>query len=439
MDYEQARDYINKIVSYGSVLGLDTITELLRRLGNPQNTLRFIHIGGTNGKGSTSAFLNSILVEAGYKVGRYVSPVVTCYEECIQISSKGAGRSFESKTEFIEKESVATYVSTIREFCNEMVKDGLPHPTTFEVETAMAMMAFVDAACDFVVLEVGLGGRMDATNVVETVECSVLTSISRDHMAFLGDTIEQIALEKAGIIKEGIPVVSYVQQQEAQEVIAAYCKEKKSALYCIEPEQVIHMHTSLEGTTFQYKYEEVDGVEEPFYIPLLGEHQVNNALVAIHTAFVLQKRGYRITEDHIRLGLANTKWPGRFSIISKEPFVIVDGAHNTDAAKQLSKALATYFNDTKGIFVMGVFADKEYEEIVRITVPFAKKVIAITPDNPRALPSEELVKVVRPYCEDVIDGKNITEGLRLAKECASEKDYILCYGSLSFLGEIMKK
>ena len=439
LSYEEARAYIQTLSSYGSVLGLDSIRELLKRLGNPQDLLTFIHVGGTNGKGSTSAYITSILVEAGYFVGRYISPVVRCYEECIQFSYTSSKKPVETKTDYVEQERIASYISTIREVCNQMVEEGLPHPTPFEVETAMAMLAFVEKKCDYVVLEVGLGGRLDATNVIETVALSIITSISMDHMQFLGNTLEEIAYEKAGIIKRHVPVVSYEQEPTVRDVIEKTCDTMETQLVEIRKEDVKQIHATLEGTTFLYEAKEVEGKEEPFYIPLLGEHQIYNGILAIQAAYALKRQGLHITEDHIRLGLANTTWIGRFSILGKTPTLIVDGAHNMDAAVWLSKSLSHYFKEKKGIFLIGVLADKEYEEIVRLTAPFAKKFITITPNNGRALPSDELAKVVRKFCRDVTDGKTVREGLRIARQHATEEDFILCYGSLSFLGEIMEE
>lgn len=429
MNYKEARQYLEQVGTYGSVLGLDSITELLSRVGHPENQLKFIHIGGTNGKGSTAAYLASILTEAGYKVGRFISPVVEVYEECIQISSN----QYEERTRYISKESIAAHLTTIQEACLKMTEEGLAHPTIFEVETVMAMLEFARKQCDIVLLEVGLGGRLDATNVIQNVLCSVITSISMDHMQFLGDSIEKIAYEKAGIIKEKTPVVSYPQQKEATEVLKAAASEKNSPYYEVMKSQVEVLDTTMKGTTFRVVSE-----EETYRIPLLGEHQVYNALVAMRVCQVLQTMGYKITRDCIREGLYKTVWFGRLSVVKEKPYVIVDGAHNPDAAKQLAAAVSTYFPDRKGIFVMGVFADKEYEKILEIMAPLAKKIITVTPDNPRALASDELQKTAKSYLLEVIDGNTVKEGLNLAISEADEEDFILCFGSLSFLGEVHK-
>lgn len=426
MNYEEGMRYLTEVATYGSVLGLEAISELLIRLGNPQNKLKFVHIGGTNGKGSTAAYLASILAEAGYKVGRFVSPVVEIYEECIQVSSN----QFETGTVYIERDKIAKHLTVIREKCSDMKVEGFSHPTIFEIETCMAMLEFVEQKCDLVILEVGLGGRLDATNVIQTVECSVLTSISRDHMQFLGDSIEQIATEKAGIIKEGIPVVSYPQKERAMQVIREVCARQHSILSMVTMDEVRILESTLKGTRFQ-----VAGKME-YSISLVGEHQVWNALVARRVCEVLCERGYVIEEEAIKRGLAKTRWFGRLTVLREHPYILVDGAHNPDAARQLVHALQRYFVGQRGILVVGVLADKEYEEILTITAPFAKEIITVTPDNPRALSSCNLAACARKYCEVVIDAVTVENGIHMALNRAQEEEFVLCFGSLSFLGTV---
>lgn len=427
MNYKEAMAFLAEVGKKGSKLGLESVTELLARLDHPEDELKFVHVGGTNGKGSTSAYLSSILVEADYTVGRFISPVVVTYEECIQVVHKYCM----APDTYIKKEQVAKHLTRIKKVCEEMERDGYASPTTFEVETAMAFLEFVEQQVDIVILEVGLGGRLDATNCIENVLLSVITSISMDHMQFLGNTLKEIAYEKAGIIKNGVPVVSYEQADEAKEVLINRCKQTSSRLYMLHNKDVTIQSMSMNGTTFLYES------EEPFYIPLLGEHQVYNAYVAMNAAYVLKERGFMITEEHVRLGLANTRWFGRFSVIDRNPYVIVDGAHNTDAAKMLVKAIEQYFPEKKGIFVMGVFKDKEYEQIVKLTAPYAHTIITVTTHTERALKSSELKRVASDYCNNVIDANTIENGLALARQLATCKDYILCFGSLSFLSDIV--
>ncbi len=429
MNYNEAMEFLKEVNQSGSKLGLDAIKELLCRLDHPEDELKFVHVAGTNGKGSTSAYLSSILVEAEYTVGRFISPVVLTYEECIQVARKDR----EITTSYIKKEQVAKHLTRIKQVCEEMKKEGLDCPTTFEIETAMAFLEFVEQNVDVVILEVGLGGRLDATNCINNVLLSVITSISMDRMQFLGETLSEIAREKAGIIKNGVPVVSYEQEEEAKLEIMDRCKKTGSRLYMLHKKDVTIQSMSINGTTFLYES------EEPYYIPLLGRHQVYNAYVAMNAAYLLQNYGFTISEENVRLGLANTKWFGRFSVLEKDPYMIVDGAHNIDAAKMLVEAIEQYFPNKKGIFVMGVFKDKEYEEIVKITAPYAKTIIAVTTHTERALPSSELKKVADKYCRHVIDAKTIGNGIAIAREFADSEDYILCFGSLSFLADIVKE
>ena len=333
---------------------------------------------------------------------------------------------------FIQREQIAKHMGVIKQVCDEMVRDGFNQPTRFEVETTMAMLEFVEQNADFVVLEVGLGGRLDATNVIQTVLCSVITSISMDHMQFLGDTLEAIATEKAGIIKSGVPVVSYDQKDEVKKVLQEVCKEKGSKLYLLHHDSLQIQKMDVNGSTFFYES------EEPYYVSLLGRHQVYNAFVAMNVAYVLMEKGVPITDEHVRLGLANTKWFGRFSILEKNPYVIVDGAHNKDAALMLKEALKIYFKKKKGIFVMGVFADKDYEEILKITAPLAKKILTVTTPTDRALPSDQLKEAASKYCREVIDACDVEHALTIAKRLAKPEDYILCFGSLSFLGDVYR-
>lgn len=425
MTYEEAMEYLREVSNYGSALGLEAIKELLLRLDNPQDQLRFVHIGGTNGKGSTGAYITTILAQAGYKVGRYISPVVQEYRECIQCVQ----RDLSKEEQYISEEAVGRHLDRIKNACDQMREEGLPHPTIFEVETVMAFLEFIEKKCDLVVLEVGLGGRLDATNVIQTVEVSVLTSISMDHMQFLGDTLEAIATEKCGIIKSEVPVVSYPQENAVTKIIEQYSNNLKSECNLVEKQAVEVLQSSLEGSRFLYK-------EKEYHITLLGRHQVYNAAVAIETVEQLVKKGYRISESDIEQGLEKTVWFGRLSILQRDPLILLDGAHNPDAALQLRKALEEYLPNQKGIFLFGVFADKKYEEILQIMSPFAKELIAITPKSERALPSKKTAEVAGKYIMRVVDAKTVQEGIRLAKEEVGQEEYILAFGSLSFLGEL---
>lgn len=436
--YESAMEYIKETEQYGSVLGLEGIAELLKRLSNPHDKLKFIHVAGTNGKGSVSAYISSILAVGGYKVGRYVSPVIRHYCERIQISERKIFtdcdtencETEEIQTACIAEDKVAYYLGRIKDTADIMVLVGHPHPTVFEIETAMSFLYFVDCNCDIVVLEVGLGGRLDATNVIKTTVCSVFTSISMDHMQFLGDTLEKIACEKAGIIKESVPVVSYEQEEEAGKVIRITAEEKHAELTCMSLNQIQNIKHSFDRITFDYK--EFENLQ----LTLLGENQVKNAALAVEIAKVLIQEGYHINKYQIAVGLKLTKWFGRFEMILKNPYFFIDGAHNEDAAKSLAKSIRIYFQNRRLIYILGVFADKDYGKILQYTAPYADMIITITPDNPRALPSGQLAEAAGKFCNHVINGNTIEEALEIAVESAEAEDVILAFGSLSFLGNI---
>ncbi len=430
MTYEEARAFIEQSNQYGSKLGLETITELLSRLGNPQEQIKIIHVAGTNGKGSTTAFITSILAMGGYRVGRYISPAVFAYEERIQITSRIAEQGEELlRTDFISRQGISDTISIIKPVCEAMAAEGLSHPTSFELETAMAMLYFAQEKVDFAVVEVGRGGRLDATNTVKQPVCCVITSISMDHMQFLGDSLEQIAREKAGIIKEGRPVILGNTQEQVGKVLRSTAMEKHAPLFLADSSQAKISSFTPEGTDFQYE-------GNPYRISLLGKHQISNAVLAIKAAQVIRECGYPLTEDAIKLGLRQTKWSGRFEVIARKPYFIIDGAHNEDAALRLRDAITLYFQGRKLIFVMGVFADKDYHTILEITGPLASLIITLTPENSRALPSAELARKAKKYCPAVIDGKTAEQAVKLAYDVATEEDVILAFGSLSFLGTI---
>ena len=423
MTYEEARKYIEDANQYGNELSLEAITELVVRLGNPQDTVKTIHVAGTNGKGSTSAYIATILSKAGYKVGRYISPAVFSYRERIQITAKS--------NEYITKQGVADTMGKIKSVCEAMVQEGLSHPTPFELETAMAFLYFEWQKVDFAVIEVGLGGRLDATNVMKQPACCVITSISMDHMQYLGDTLSSIAKEKAGIIKQGVPVVTCNKAPEVWEVLAQYCEEKKAALVLADQDEAEVLTSSAEGTVFNFQ-------GDCYEIRLLGRHQITNALTAIHVISVLRQQGYHVSTFAIHDGLKDTVWSGRFEVIGRNPYLILDGAHNEDAAKQLAKAIAEYFSNRRLIFILGVFADKDYRRILELTAPKAAEILTITPKNSRALPSHELAKDAQKYCPTVIDAMTAEQAVQLAYEKASKEDVIIAFGSLSFLGEIKR-
>lgn len=431
MTYEEARNYINNSNQYGCVPGLTTITELLRRLGEPQEQLKIIHVAGTNGKGSTSSFITSILSEAGYRIGRYVSPAVFSYRERIQISVM---KNTQIEIEYITEQGICDTIESIKPVCEAMILDGFSHPTSFEIETAMTMLYLLWRKVDFAVIEVGMGGRLDATNVIKQPVCSVITSISMDHMQFLGDTLEKIAKEKAGIIKNQVPLITCKQEPEVLRVLKMTSESMDAPFYSSDYENVCGLTYSIEKTEFSLAT--TDEMEH-YTIKLLGEYQFQNAVLAIKTALVLTKLGYEVGQEAIINGLYHTEWSGRFEIVAKRPYFIIDGAHNEAAALSLRKSIELYFPNQRKIFIIGVLADKDYEAILKLTAPLADVIYTLTPDNTRALASDQLTKETLNYCNRVIDAGNVENAVKLTYKDASEEDIIIAFGSLSYLGDLV--
>ena len=428
MTYEEARAFIDESNQYGSKLGLETITELMRKLDNPQDKLKIIHVAGTNGKGSTTAMIASLLAAEGYFVGRYISPAVFSYQERVQLSKKNeAGHVV---NEYITKEGISDTIAEIKPACEAMVDEGFDHPTSFEIETAMAILHMYKMNVDFAILEVGLGGRLDATNVIQNPLCCVITSISMDHMQFLGDTLEKIAKEKAGIIKQGAPVVTCNNDSTILTVLKDTCGVKNSELTVLHEEELINLQYNLEATSFSYHGQEYE-------IKMLGEYQGKNALLALGTMELLQSLGYQISQAAMKEGLAQAKWNGRFEILDVEPYFIIDGAHNEDAALHLKKTLQHYFNKQRLIYIVGVLADKDYDKILELMAPLAHKIITVTPGNERALASSQLAIEAKKYCNcSVIDAQTVPNAINIAYDGDDKEDVILAFGSLSYLSEV---
>lgn len=419
MNYKEARVYLDEVSKYGSVLGLESMRELLRRLGDPQNELKFIHISGTNGKGSVLAYLSTILSGAGYRTGRYISPTLFSYRERIQVDG-----------EYIEKESLACHVTAIAAAAEDMQKAGLPSPTVFEIETALAFLYFKEKRCDIVTLEVGCGGLLDATNVITTTLMEVIASISMDHTDLLGDTLVKIAAQKAGIIKPDTMVVSAQQKSEAAQVIEDTCKEQHCTLQMVDESKISNVHYGAEGQTFSYK--EWENVA----ISLAGSYQIKNAALALEGVEALRKLGYALSDQQVREGLLHTAWRGRFTTLRRDPTVIIDGAHNPAAALELKESLERYFPGKTLYFVMGMFKDKDYAQVIDLTAPLARHIITVeTPGNPRAMPARELAEAVGKVNPSVEWADSVAHGVEKALAMAGKEDAVIVFGSLSFLGE----
>lgn len=419
MNYKEARVYLDEVSKYGSVLGLESMRELLRRLGDPQNELKFIHISGTNGKGSVLAYLSTILSGAGYRTGRYISPTLFSYRERIQVDG-----------EYIEKESLACHVTAIAAAAEDMQKAGIPSPTVFEIETALAFLYFKEKRCDIVTLEVGCGGLLDATNVITTTLMEVIASISMDHTDLLGDTLAKIAAQKAGIIKSDTMVVSAQQKSEAAQVIEDTCKEQHCTLQMVDESKISNVHYGAEGQTFSYK------TWENVAISLAGSYQIKNAALALEGVEALRKLGYALSDQQVREGLLHTAWRGRFTTLRRDPMVIIDGAHNPAAALELKESLERYFPGKTLYFVMGMFKDKDYAQVIDLTAPLARHIITVeTPGNPRAMPARELAEAVGKVNPSVEWADSVAHGVEKALAMAGKEDAVIVFGSLSFLGE----
>ena len=350
MNEKEAMEFIESAGKYGIVPGLDSIRELCRRLGNPQDALKFVHIAGTNGKGSVSAYISTVLTACGYRVGRYISPVIFEYRERIQVGKQ-----------MISKNALCRGVEKIKAVCESMVADGLPHPTPFEIETALGFLYFREKKCDLVVLETGMGGLLDATNMIENTLVAVLVSISMDHMQYLGDSLGKIAANKAGIIKKGCRVVTTRQKEEAMAEIEAKAREEQVIIRIADPEKAKNIRYGLEKQRFDY------GKWKKLEISLAGQHQIDNAVLAVEVLEALGEVGYSVPEEKLRKGLRETEWPGRFTVLGKKPYFVVDGAHNEDAAARLAKSIEFHFTNKRIIYIMGVLRDKEFAKIIHLT------------------------------------------------------------------------
>lgn len=421
MKYQEALDYMDSLKNYGIVPGLDSIRELCRRLGDPQDSLRFVHIAGTNGKGSVLAYVSTVARCAGYRVGRYISPAVRDYRERFQLGGR-----------MITQKDLCSLAEELRRVCDTMTREGLPHPTAFEVETALGFLYFRRKDCDLVVMETGMGGRLDATNVIGNTLVATLTSVSMDHMQYLGDTLGAIAGEKAGILKPGCCVVSAAQEPEAMEVIRAQALRLGVPLTVADGEKAVRVRYGLERQRFDY-----DGMKD-LEISLAGRYQIGNAVLAVEVCRALGERGFDISEKALRQGLLDTRWPGRFTVLGRRPLFVADGAHNEDAAKKLAESIEFYFTNRRIIFIMGILKDKEYERIIELTARYADQILTVAPpDNPRAMSSYELAREVARIHPRVTAVDSLEEAVEISHLLADREDVILAFGSLSYLGGLM--
>ena len=425
---------IEELKKRGSVPGLDAIEGLLEELGHPEDNLKIVHIAGTNGMGSIFAYLSSILIAAGFKVGRYISPTISCYEERFQING-----------EYITKDKLARLYNIVEEAMKrEEEKTGLK-PTLFEVETAISFLYFKEEKVDYALIEVGMGGRMDATNVIRHPELTVISSISYDHQAFLGDTLEEIAWQKAGIIKESCPVVLSENSDEVCKVIEQEATKKKVKCIEIKPTDYEVLSETPYGSTFLWK-------EQRYETKLPGRHQVSNAVTALAASEYLFRKDYeknnarkaiakKLDEMNVKSaqqgGIIRTCWPGRLEVLKKEPLFYRDGAHNPDGAKKLAAFLQKYFTNKKIIYIMGVLKDKEYKKMLRYLMPMAKEVYVFKPKNERGLSAQILADTIKEVADvSVTIESDVNAAVFRALDTAKPDDVLVACGSLSFMEEM---
>ncbi|MDB0440023.1 bifunctional folylpolyglutamate synthase/dihydrofolate synthase [Clostridioides difficile] len=425
MKYEEALEYISQTNKFGIRLGLENIGKLLELLGNPQETLNIIHVAGTNGKGSVCSFISNILRESGYKVGLYTSPYLETFTERIRVNGEN-----------IPQEDVARIITLIKEKIEVMVSQGYAYPTEFEVVTAMAFYYYSEQKVDFVALEVGLGGRYDATNIITKSLVSVITSISLDHTGILGDTIEKIAYEKAGIIRENGVVLVYDQTDEAKDVIKSVCKEKKAKYIEVNFDNINIKKSDINSQVYDCNV--MGEVYNNLEIMLIGEHQINNSILAMSVLKYIKdtKKLDNVSEEYIRKGLITTKWPGRIEKIKESPIFIIDGAHNEDGAKSLAKALDKHFNGKKLTLLIGMLEDKDIDGVLDILMPKFSKVVTTTPNNPRAINSDILKEKILKYVSDVTSKHEIEEAVNYTLETSNKDDIIISAGSLYMIGTV---
>ena len=414
MNYLETLKYFEALERVGIKLGLENIKKLLFLSGNPENELNFIHIAGTNGKGSTAAFMAEILKTSGYRVGLYTSPHLVRFEERISVNGK-----------LISEERLAKLATYYRDLI-EKEKDF--SPTFFEVTTALAFKYFAEEKVKIGIMEVGMGGRLDATNVIKP-EVAVITKLSQDHVQYLGQRLSDIAGEKFSIIKPGVAVVAGVDQKILKEKLKEICAGNKNPLTLLgENIEYRLIKSDLSGQEFEVK-------GERFKIKLLGLHQLDNAALAIAGVEILRERGYNITLAHLRGGLEKTDWPGRFEVAGTKPYIILDGAHNLEAVKKLKEALGYYFPKKGIVLVLGIMADKNWPLMVRILTPLARLVITGQVAGERACPSEKLGHEALRFTKEVIMCPSIREALAKAMERAGKDEVICVTGSLYVVGE----
>lgn len=418
MTYQEAMEKVNNRLRFGIKPGLERISRLLEKLGNPQKQLKFVHVAGTNGKGTTCTLIAGALKAAGYRTGLYTSPYVLEFRERFQINGK-----------MIPPEELVEEVEVVSAAADQMEAAGEPI-TEFEFITAMAFHWYAKKHCEIVVLEVGLGGRFDATNVIDTPEVAAIASISLDHTAVLGDTVEQIAFEKAGIIKPGGRVVCYPDQEpEAERVLRAAAQERGAEFRLAQLSMIKQQECSIYGTLLLYR-------AEPLLVPFVGEHQVKNAVTALTALEVLRERGWKISQKAVQEGFAQARIPARMEILGRDPLILLDGGHNPGCAAALREVLTHHLAGKKLVAVMGMMADKDSRTALSILAPLFSAVRTLCPDNPRSLSAQELAEKAAVWCRDSKPCFDRKQALEEAAALAGEDGAVIVCGSFFLAAEV---
>ena len=421
MNYNECIQYLEEEVGFGSVPGLERIQALCDKINHPEQKLSVIHVAGTNGKGSAVAMLSSILQTAGYRVGTYTSPHLERYNERFTIDGQK-----------ITDEDFAAEITLMKSICDELAEEGQAVPTLFEIVTGAAFHYFAEQKVDILILEVGLGGKYDATNIISSPLLSLIMSISIDHTDFLGNSLAKIAAEKAGIIKKNCPVVLYSHSELVYNIMWTKCQELEAPFYCPENAEVHISSQTLEGTVFSVKTDLVD--MNDLELPLLGTYQIGNCITVLEACAVLCKQGLSISEGAIRTGLKQARWAGRMEICGKNPLVILDGAHNSDGILQLANSIKTYFHDKKVTLILGVLGDKEYNKMAEYILPHADTVILTEPHSERKLDVFSLARSICDHKGALYTEKETEDAFEKACSLTPADGIILCCGSLYMIG-----
>ena len=414
MNYDEAMQYIHAVQWAGHKPGLSRTRTLLAALGDPHRQLKFIHVAGTNGKGSTAAMLAACLQAAGYRVGLYTSPFINRFNERIQVDG-----------EQIPDRALVQLVEQVKPAADAMADV----PTEFEIITALGMLWFAQQRCDIVVLEVGLGGTLDSTNVIDPPECAVITALGMDHVRELGPTLAEIASAKAGIIKPGSPVVSYGGAPEADAVIARAAARQNAPLTVVDFAKLNVRGGDLDGVNFDF-----DGLEN-IRLPLIGSYQPKNAAVAITALRVLRQRGWNIPESAIRQGLEQVSWPGRFELLRHSPAFLLDGSHNAHGMRATVQSLRDRFPGQKFVFLLSIMADKDVDEMLELLLPLAKRFVTVAAHTPRAMPAQTLAEHIRVRGGTAEPAPSIEAGVACAVALGGSGP-VCALGTLYFSGEV---